>query len=122
MYIFQICLRQLELCTSLADVGKRICTECVHPEYLSDFVASRLIPLDKCPRVRPIGIGEVPRRIISNAILKIVGRDVQEAAMASCLQTCTGFGEGCEAVIHTMKEVFDDNGSEGVLLVDAENA
>ena len=53
-----------ELCTAMALVGKRICTSYVDPMGLRAFVASRLIALDKCPGVRPIGIGEVTQRII----------------------------------------------------------
>ena len=41
---------------------------------------SWLIPLDKCPGVRPIGVGEVPRRIIAKAILRTIGKDIEEAA------------------------------------------
>ena len=44
----------------------------IHPEGLSALVACRLIPLNECPGVRPIGVGEVPRRIIAKAILKTV--------------------------------------------------
>ncbi len=42
-----------DLCFALASVGKRLCTTCVNPDHLSVFVACRLIPLDKCPGVRP---------------------------------------------------------------------
>lgn len=52
------------LCIALAGVGRRIITTSVNPEGLSAFVACLLIPLDKCPGVRPIGVGEVPRIII----------------------------------------------------------
>ena len=48
------------LCSALAAVGHRLCTEAVYPDGLSAFVACRLIPLDKQPDVCPIGIGEVP--------------------------------------------------------------
>jgi len=44
--------------------------------------------LDKKPGVRPIGIGDVPRRILAKAILYIIGNDIQLAAGA--LQTCAG--------------------------------
>ena len=108
------------LCSALAAVGHRICTTLVHPEGLSAFVACRLIPLDKCPGVRPIGVGEVPRRILAKAVLRIVGRDVEEAA--GPLQVCAGQDGGCEAAVHAMRRIFHHPDTEGVLLVDATNA
>ena len=68
------------LCAALSAVARRIATTSVNPEGLCAFVACRLIPLDKCPGVRPIGVGEDPRRIIAKAILKIIGYDVENAA------------------------------------------
>ena len=50
-----------DLCSSLANMGKLLYTEHIDPDFLSAFVASRLIPLDKSPGVRPIGIGEESR-------------------------------------------------------------
>ena len=100
----------------MAAVGHRLCTEAVHPDGLSAFVACRLIPLDKQPGVRPIGIGEVPRRIIAKAVLNLVDLDVREACGA--LQVCAG----CEAAVHAVRQLFHDPGSQAVLLVDASNA
>ena len=101
-------------------ITKRIATTLVNPEGLSAFVACRLIPLDKCPGVRPIGIGEVPRRIAAKAILRIVSPDVEEAA--GPLQVCAGQEGGCEAAVHAMRQIFEDSNTEAVLLVDATNA
>ena len=108
------------LCTALAGVGKRIATSLVHPEGLAAFVACRLIPLNKCPGVRPIGVGEVPRRIIAKTILRIVSEDVEAAA--GPLQLCAGQDGGCEAAVHAMRKIFVDQDTEAVLLVDASNA
>lgn len=44
---------------AMALVGKHACTSFVDPMGFRAFVASRLIAVDKCPGVRPIGIGEV---------------------------------------------------------------
>jgi hypothetical protein len=85
-----------------------------------NYYGYRLIPLDKCPGVRPIGVGEVPRRIISKAILSLFRLDIQEAV--GPLQVCAGQEGGCEAAIHAMRHFFDDDKSHGVLLVDASNA
>lgn len=104
------------LCTALAGVGKRIATTLIHPEGLSALVACRLIPLNKCPGVRPIGVGEVPRRIIK-AVLRIVSKDVEAAA--GPLQLCAGQDGGCEASVHAMHKIFQDSDIEAALLVNA---
>ena len=109
-----------DLCEALAQLGRRICTTYVDPSGLAAFTACRLMALNKCPGVRPIGIGEIVRRIIGKAILAVVGGDVQETTGA--LQLCAGQKSGCEAAVHAMKQIFDDTNTEAVLLVDASNA
>ena len=109
-----------DLCNALAGVARRLCTSRVDPEGLPGFVACRLVPLDKDPGVRPIGIGEVPRRIIAKSIFKVVGNDVQEAA--GPLQACAGHEARCEAAIHAMREIMSSDETQAVLLVDASNA
>ena len=110
----------VNLCKAMAAAGRSICTSSVDPSSMSAFVACRLIPLDKCPGVRPIGIGEVPRCIISKAILWILSSDIESAA--GPLQTCAGQMGGCEAAIHAMRRIYQSPMTEGVLLLDAENA
>ena len=73
---------------------------CVDPEGLTSFVACRLIALDKCPGVRPIGVGEVLRRIVSKTILSLVREDIQRAV--GPLQLCVGHEAGCEAAVHAL--------------------
>ena len=110
----------VNLCNAMAAVGRCLCTSIINQGSLSAFVACRLIPIDKCPGVRPIGIGEVPRRIISKAILWILSKDIVSAT--GPLQTCAGQVGGCEAAIHAMRRIFQIPSTEGVLLIDAENA
>ena len=109
-----------DLCHSLARLAQRMCTEYVHPDGLSAFVASRLIALDKNPGVRPIGVGEVSRRIIAKAVLSIIRVDIQEAT--GSLQLCSGQTSGCEAAVHALNEAYHQDDAEAVLLVDATNA
>ena len=87
---------------------------------MQPLMNGRLIALDKCPGVRPIGIGEVSCRLISKAFLQVVKPDILYAA--GCLQLCAGQHGSWEAVIHSMWEIFADEETEGVLLVDASNA
>ena len=109
-----------ELCDALTSMCKRICTTYVDPSGLSAFTACRLIALNKCPGIRPIGVGEVARRILGKAILATIGNDIQEAAGA--LQLCAGQQAGCESAAHAMRKISDDPDIEVVLLVDASNA
>ena len=74
------------------------------------YIAGRLIPLDKGedkfgnPGVRPIGIGEILRRIVAKSVTSILKTDIQSAA--GCLQTCTGIRAGIEAAIHATSEAW----------------
>ena len=103
------------LCSALATVGHCLCTEAVHPDGLSAFVAYHLIPLDKQPGVHPIGIGEVPQCIIAKAVLHLVNLDIREACGA--LQVCAGCEGGCEAAVHAVRRLFFDPESHAALLL-----
>ena len=109
-----------ELCHSLALLARRLCTTFVDHNGLSAFFACRLIALDKCPGVRPIGICETARRIISKAVLYAIRDDIQD--VAGSLQLCAGQIAGIEAAVHFMRESFQSEGTEALLLVDASNA
>ena len=109
-----------DLCAALASVAKRICATFIDPKCLSAFVACRLVPLDKCPGVRPIGIGETIQRIIGKAILATIGQNIIDAA--GPLQLCVGQQAGCEAAVHAMSSLYDSQTTEAILLVDALNS
>ena len=40
------------------------------------LMANRLIPFDKCPGVRPIGVGECQRRVLGKTMSMATGSDV----------------------------------------------
>ena len=120
-----LCSRQFkkkpsDLCSALAALARKLNTINVDPEYLRAFVAGRLIPLDKKPGVRPIGIGEVIRRIVSSATVTLFKPEIVEATAP--LQTCAGLPGGIEASIHAMRRMWEDPETEAILLVDASNA
>ena len=57
------------LCDSITILTKRLCTEYVDPLTIESILANRLILLDKGNgEVRPIGAGEVIRRIICKCV------------------------------------------------------
>ena len=109
-----------DLCNAIASATRRNCTSYVDPSGLEAITACRLIPLTKNPGVRPIGICETIRRIMSKAALLVTKPDIQIAV--GPLQTCAGYEAGCEAAIHFAQEFFSEDSVEGLLLVDASNA
>jgi hypothetical protein len=104
----------------IALLAINLATKSYHPKLIMAYVASRLIPLDKSPGIRPIGIGEVLRRIVGKIISRHSTSEIKEAA--GPLQTCAGHGAGAEAAIHAMRQVFESEGTDAVLLIDASNA
>ena len=108
------------LCEALASTARRISSSFVGPEPLQPLIACRLIAMDKCPGVRPVGIREVVRRILIKAILSVVRYDIQEAVGSH--QLCVGRKSECEAAIHVLEELFHEDTTEGILLIDASNA
>ena len=70
--------------------------------------------------MRPIGAGEVIRRIIAKCATRLAKQDIIEAS--GSLQVCAGPRSGAEAAIHTMYSIFDTDDIDAVLLIDASNA
>jgi len=99
--------------TAFAFVGRYLCTVNVHPVALS---AGRLIPLDKYPGVRSIGVGKLPGRIITKAVL-----DIDITTVTGSLQVYTGLDDGCEAAVHAIRDFLDNPETEAVILVEATN-
>ena len=68
-------------------MAKTLCTQYIDPSTIEPLIASLLIPLDKGEgAVRPIGVGEVIRRIREKYVMKITKWDVAEAS--GSLQLC----------------------------------
>ena len=76
-------------------------SEFVDPSGLEALLANRGIAIDKSPGLRPVGVGEILRRIIGKAIMVVTGEEVQKAVGA--LQLCAGHPTGVEAAIHSMR-------------------
>ena len=108
-----------DLCRAIVRTAKKLCTEEVDSEVAA-LMACRLIPLDKNPGLRPIGIGEVLRRIIGKLVVSILREDLRESA--GDLQLCAGQESGCEAGIHAMHDIYTDEDTHGIIQVDANNA
>ena len=88
----------------------------------NEFIYGRLIVLDKHPGVRPVGVGETWRRIISKIILKVTGPESTKACQDD--QLCDGIKVGIDGTIHRVQYLWGKNlfTEEWVfLLVDAKN-
>ena len=105
---------------TVAAIAKRIATQKLESETLMPYNSCRLIPLDKNPGVRPIGIGEVIRRIVGRCIAKRV--DAELRSIGGNDQLCMGQTAGIEYSIHSMRTEFEKDSCEALLLIDATNA
>ena len=94
----------------LAAVARKLCTQSVDPNGIEALVPCCFIPLDKSPGIRPMGYGEVSRRIIAKAVMRAVKDDVW------------GQEGGVETTTHAISELFHHDEAEAVLLADASNA
>ena len=84
------------------------------------YTASRLVPLEKEPAgIRPIGIGEVLRRIVG---ITIVAEKPEIMESSGSLQLCGGQKAGCEVAAHAMTEIYDSEETDAVLFIDASKA
>ena len=112
-----------ELRKSKSKFAKTLCLGELNHELdnsLEAYISCRFIPIDKKPGVRPIGIGEVIRRIIGKAIISVIKPDILNSA--GSLQLCAGLPSGCEAAAHAMNDIFKEEDTDALLLVDASDA
>jgi hypothetical protein len=86
-------------------------------------MAGRLVALDKCPGIRPIGVGKTWRRLAVKATLLASGSEAKE--LCGIDQLCAELEGGIEGGIHAIDELWKQLAMEeewGFLLVDASNA
>ena len=101
-------------------MAKKLATTITDPSSLECYIACTLSPHDKCPGLRPTGIGEILWRLIGKAIGWLLKCRIQEAA--GPMQVCSGLKGRDEAAIHSMKELFGMEENDAVIFVDASNA
>ena len=87
--------------------------------YLKAAIVLLAVGLQKPGAVRPIGVGEVIRRIMGKCVMHVTKPDVIDAS--GSLQVCAGHKSGSEAAIHAMRSIFDADETDAVLLIDASN-
>ena len=106
----------------VATLSTKMCNQILPWSKVRALVSERLIALDKCSGVRPIGIGECLRRIICKNVTEFTKIDLKETCSTD--QLACELKAGVEGAIHALSDVFDDNKEDscGMLLMDASNA
>ena len=68
-----------ELRMIVAEFGEWICNG--RPPWVAyrAIMSGRLIALDKCPGIRPVGIGETWRRLLAKCLLRVTGKEAKAA-------------------------------------------
>lgn len=87
------------------------------------LMAGRLIALKKGSGIRPVGVGEIWRRIMAKALIKVTGHEATTACGVD--QLCSGLSCGIEGGIAAAKELWrsqSDDEDWGYLTIDAKNA
>ena len=72
------------------------------------------------PDCRPIGVGEVLRRIIGKAVVAVLRKDIVQSI--GTINLCAGQKAGPETIIHLMNDLLQEDDCEGLLLVDGTSA
>ena len=93
----------IDLCKTFAEVIKKICSIENQSTSLEAFLACQLIPVDKNPGLRPIGIGEVLCRIVGKVVITHFRTEI--VISVGSLQICAGQEAGCESIIHAMHAI-----------------
>ena len=79
-----------------------------------------ILPLDKSPGIRLIGVGEVLRRIISKAILIVLRMDILN--VTGYQQLHTDLESECEVAVHAVVDLFEEHTTHRLIQKEASNA
>ena len=87
-------------------------------------MANRLIALDKCPGVHPIGVGECSCRVPGHVMGLVTGCNWEAQSACGAEQLACGMQSGIEGAVHAMSALYSDHSDDGwgFLLMDATNA
>ena len=89
---------------AVAALAHQFLNSIVSWDDFNTLVANRLIALDKCPGVRPIGIGETLRHDIGKAVCYATRVDVELTCGSD--QLCGGIRSGIEGAIHAITNLL----------------
>ena len=67
------------LADEIATLAKRLATDTIPHDYISNLLACRLVPLKKDNGILSVGVGECLRRIIGETITGLLKEDIIHA-------------------------------------------
>ena len=102
-----------DLRKTFANVVKMLCTDITETQTIEAFFSFRLISIDENPGLRPIGVGEVLRRIAG----KVIGSAFWHWFFTSMCESKSWN----RATAHLLNSLHNDENNEAMLLVDAIN-
>ena len=108
------------LCKLVLKFAKRLATSIIQSDNLIAYNGCQLVALDKCPGVRPIGIGEVMHCITGRIIVDFIRQDL--TSLGGNMQLSLGTKCDIEHAIHSLRHGFDDAENERIPLINAKNA
>uniref|UniRef100_A0A1X7T952 Reverse transcriptase domain-containing protein n=1 Tax=Amphimedon queenslandica TaxID=400682 RepID=A0A1X7T952_AMPQE len=104
---------------AVAGLTRHLAYSLVEWNSVQALLVNRLTALDKCPGIRPIGVGETLRRIMDKTVCVLTRDDAESVCGVS--QLCAGLQSGIEGAIATARDMFSDDDT-GMLVMDAKNA
>ena len=106
------------MCEAIAKTCNTMAAKEIAPEIAAPMRAVRIIALSKTDGgIRPIGVGEVVRRVITKTMAKAIKEDVK---IATGSIQCAGLPGVCEAAIKASEEAYQ--GGKTILVLDAKLA
>lgn len=81
-------------CDAIANLSRQLTNATIDWNRIQALLANRLFALDKCPGIRPIGVGETLCHISGKAVCFVTRDDVESVCGAS--QLCAGLQCGIE--------------------------
>ena len=76
--------------------------------------------MNESPGVRPIDVGEMLQKIVGKVVLSVIKPEIMSSV--GNLQLCASQAGRCEAAVHVMSDIFQEETTDAQLLGDADNA
>ena len=77
----------------------------INSGQLRALIWGRLIGLDECPGVRPVGLGDTFSRFLSKVLPKVTCKEATRACKMD--QLCSGLESGVEVAMYCVRSLWD---------------